>query len=135
MNNNTSRKDTSYLTTNTFILIIGIVCIVLAGIYFYNQYKAVQKKRNGEDYKKMLPNECPDYWEIMSIDKNRKGELTNIKCKNTHKLGVCAIHPTRDTFTFDDDIFVNPKTKDMARCKWSKQCKVHWSGYDNLCVA
>ena len=135
MANNSTNKDTTYLSTNTFILIMGIMFVVLASIYFYNQYKNVKKIKRSETYKKLLPNECPDYWEIMTVDKNQRGELTHIKCKNTHKLGVCAVHPTRDTFTFDDDIFVNSKTKDMARCKWAKQCKVHWSGYDNLCVS
>jgi hypothetical protein len=129
------QNNNAYLTLNTFILIVGIIFIVLAGIYFYNQYKDVQKQKKNSEYLKMIPNDCPDYWEIISVDKNKNGDISKVKCKNTHKLGVCAIQPTRDTFTFDDDIFINPKTKDIARCNWAKQCKLHWSGYDNLCVA
>ena len=135
MNNNKTTTTTSYLTTNTFILVIGILCIVLAAVYFYNQYKAVQKKIKANERKEHLPNDCPDYWIINNQQHNKKGELTSIKCNNKHKLGICALNPNENSFTFGDEIFTNPNTKDLARCKWAKQCQVAWTGYDHLCVA
>ena len=131
MNNSTV---SAYLTTNTIITVVGILFILFTGVYFYNQYRNAQKKLKGESESDNVPNDCPDYWDIVSRSNDKKGNLASITCRNTQKLGVCALDPNQDTFTFDDEIFTNPNTKDMARCKWSKQCQVAWDGYNNLCV-
>lgn len=123
----------SYLTINTLVVFLSVIIIVVASIYFYQSYKKFQKVKLIQDTKEYKPNDCPDYWDVVSRNKDDKGRDT-VVCKNTHKLGVCALDPERNKFTFDDEIFVNPLSKNMARCKWSKQCGVSWSGYNNLCV-
>lgn len=123
----------SYLTINTLVVLLAAIFIIVASIYFYQSYKKFQAVKLKETKREYMANDCPDYWDVVSRNKDDKGRDT-VVCKNTHKLGLCALDPERNTFTFDDEIFVNPLSKDMSRCKWSKQCGVSWSGYNNLCV-
>ena len=122
-----------YMSTNTLIIMIVIISIIVGAIYFYQSYNKIKKSVLEKEIKNYLPNHCPDYWDIVSRHKDSKGR-EYVKCKNTHKLGVCALDPERNTFTFDDEIFVNANSSDLSRCKWSKQCGVSWTGYDNLCA-
>lgn len=129
----TGRQITSYLTTNTFIVVIGFLALVGIGIYFYMQFRDFQRAVKARESGEYTPNQCPDYWTLQDQVKDERGRIVSITCKNDNLLGVCALNPDENTFTFADEIFNNPGSKDMARCKWAKQCKVAWSGYDKLC--
>ncbi len=131
--NPTSKQVNSYLTTNTFIVVLGFLSLVGIAVYFYTQYRDFQRAVKAKQSKEATINQCPDYWTITEQSKDNKGRIVSITCKNDNLLGVCALNPDENTFTFADEIFNNPGTKDMARCKWAKQCKVSWSGYDQLC--
>ena len=130
----TSRQVTSYLTTNTFIVVIGFLALVGIGIYFYTQFRDFQRAVKAKESGEYTPNQCPDYWTLQDQLKDERGRIVSITCKNDNLLGVCALNPDENTFTFADEIFNNPGSKDMARCKWAKQCKTAWSGYDKLCA-
>lgn len=123
----------AYLTLNTLVVLLAIIFIFIMSVYFYNSYKNFKKAKLAKENKEYTPNDCPDYWDVVSRNKDSKGNDT-VVCKNTHKLGLCALDPERNEFSFDDEIFVNPLSKDISRCKWSKACGVSWSGYNNLCV-
>jgi len=123
----------SYMTTNIFIISLVVIVLVVSAIYFYQSYKKLEKERLKKEEIEYLPNQCPDYWDIVRMGKDDKGREYSV-CRNTHKLGLCALDPERNTFTFDDEIFVNPNSGNLSRCKWSKQCGVNWTGYDKLCV-
>jgi hypothetical protein len=122
----------SYLSVNTLTIFIILILIIASSIYFYQSYKKFKASKLKEQKQNYKPNDCPDYWDVVSRSRDDKGRDT-VKCQNTHKLGLCSLDPERNTFTFDDEIFVNPLTKDVSRCKWAKQCSVSWSGYNNLC--
>ena len=134
-NNMKARKITPYITTNTFIVILGILAIAGFAVYFYQQYTSFKTALTGQDkkMKEQYMSQCPDYWEIDSVMRDTKGKVTGVKCKNVQFLGDCAIQPGANSFTFDDEIFTNPKTMELSRCKWAKQCGVSWSGYDRKC--
>jgi hypothetical protein len=121
-----------YMTADTFIIMLVIISVIMAGIYFYRSMKKIQNKRLEKEEKEYAYNECPDYWNIVKREKDSQGRDYTV-CKNTHKLGLCALDPERNTFTFDDEIFVNPNISDLSKCKWAKQCGVSWTGYDKLC--
>ncbi len=127
------RLDTTYLTSNTLIVVLVFVGIVGFAIYFWQQYKKMEKAAIDKQNRESNPNHCPDYWEIEEQLIDDSGKLKGVKCKNVQHLGKCAINPGDDMFTFDDEIFTNPSTRDIARCKWAKQCQVAWSGYDSKC--
>jgi len=121
-----------YMTHNTFIIVLVIVLVVMGAIYFYQSYKKIQDEKLKKEKKEYMYNDCPDYWNIVSREKDDKGR-DYVVCENTHKLGLCALDPERNKFTFDDEIFVNPNSTNISKCKWSKQCGVSWNGYDSLC--
>jgi hypothetical protein len=122
-----------YMTANVFIVLISVLVVVISGVYFYQSYQKMHKHRLAKEAKEYTANHCPDYWELVRREKDDKGRDYSV-CKNVHKLGSCALDPERNTFTFDDEIFVNPNSGDLSKCKWAKQCGVSWSGYDNLCA-
>jgi hypothetical protein len=130
----TSRQVTSYISTNTFIVVLGFLALVGVGVYFYMQFRDFQRAVKAKESGEYTPNQCPDYWTLQDQLKDERGRVVSITCKNDNLLGVCALNPDENTFTFADEIFINPGSKDMARCKWAKQCKVAWSGYDKLCA-
>lgn len=122
-----------YMNANTFTVVLVVIIVVISAIYFYQSYKKVTKKRLEKEQKIYSPNHCPDYWELVRREKDDKGRDYSV-CKNTHKLGLCALDPERNTFSFDDELFVNPNYGDLSKCKWSRKCGVSWTGYDNLCA-
>jgi hypothetical protein len=122
-----------YMNANTFIIALVVISVVIAAIYFYQSYKKTAKARLEKEEKAYSPNHCPDYWELVRREKDDKGREYSV-CKNTHKLGLCALDPERNTFSFDDELFVNPNSGDLSKCKWAKQCGVSWTGYDNKCA-
>lgn len=125
--------ETTYLTSNTLIIVLIFVSIVGFAIYFWQQYKKMEKQTIEKQQRESKANHCPDYWEIEDQILDESGQIKGIKCKNVQHLGKCAINLGDDTFMFDDEIFTNPGTHVQSRCKWAKQCQVAWSGYDNKC--
>lgn len=131
-NGGLKQKVSAYMTVNTFIVIFALLAIIGAGIYFYQTYREFQKKIKDKESVAVVGAECPDYWEVESKTKNVRGQIESVTCRNVQLLGKCALAPA-NTFSFSDEVFKNPKTGDMARCKWAKQCNVAWSGYDTKC--
>lgn len=121
-----------YISLNTLTVVLSILLIVGSAIYFYQSYKKTKEVILKKELKAYTRNHCPDYWDIVKREKDSQGR-EYVVCKNTHKLGLCALDPERNSFTFDDEIFVNRNTADLSRCKWAKQCGVSWTGYNNLC--
>lgn len=115
-----------------YVLLFSLIIFSLLVYMLYSLYNNINNTIKQNTNKKYVQL-CPDYWDVVDHNINEKGEITGVECKNTHKLGKCAINEF-DTFTFDDDIFNSEETKDLARCQWSKRCDVTWHGYDNLCV-
>ena len=114
-----------------FAVILAIMTAILLVVMLYNTYKKLQVDIQAKG-KKKYEQLCPDYWELVRREKDDKGREYSV-CKNTHKLGLCALDPERNTFSFDDELFVNPNSGDLSKCKWAKQCGVSWTGYDNKC--
>jgi hypothetical protein len=115
-----------------FVLIFSILSTILLIYLLYNTYITIRKqldKKAKQKYEQL----CPDYWEIVGQKFDDSGNPVSIECKNVHKLGKCAV-TDRNTFIFEDEIFINPETADISKCKWAKQCSVSWQGYDSLCV-
>ncbi len=127
------RINSTYLTSTTLIVVLVFVGIVGFAIYFWQQYKKIEQASIEKQQRESKANHCPDYWEIEEQMVDDAGKLKAVKCKNAQHLGKCAVNPGDDMFTFDDEIFTNPSTRDIARCKWAKQCQVAWSGYDSKC--
>jgi hypothetical protein len=123
----------AYLSTNTFLIVVVVVCVVSASIYFYREYKSLAEKTKAKLRKETEPNSCPDYWEIVDKAVDETGKVKSLKCKNVQHIGKVALNPGDDTITFDDEIFTNPNTRDIARCQWAKQNGVAWSGYERFC--
>lgn len=128
-----NKLSKSYMNTNTFVVALVVIIVVISAIYFYQSYKKTANARLEKEEKEYSPNQCPDYWELVRREKDENGRDYAV-CKNIHKLGLCALDPERNTFSFDDELFVNPNSGDLSKCKWSKQCGVSWSGYDNKCA-
>jgi hypothetical protein len=114
------------LNQEFYIYILGVLLVVAAGVYFWNQYKEWSAQNalvSGEQAKQAQMLECPDYWE--TVGKNI--------CKNTNKIGKCSITPGNDTMDFNDEIFTNSQSGNYSKCKWAKSCNVVWGGVDKLC--
>lgn len=125
-------KNYEYMTLNSLVIVLTVLLVVGGTIYFYQSYKKIKSSIINKELKNYTKNQCPDYWDIVKREKDDKGR-EYVECKNTHKLGLCALDPERNTFTFDDEIFVNNDISDLSRCKWAKQCGVSWTGYNNIC--
>ena len=110
----------TYITTTVVIYIIGILVLFLMIIYFYNEYKKL-KEEDRKNKKDIYYSNCPDYWESV-------GEG---KCKNTFKLGKCALD-NNSIMDFNDDIFKNTDGN-YAKCKWAKSCDTYWANINKLC--
>ena len=129
---NVRNNYNDYMSGNVFIIVLIVISVVVGGIYFYQSYRKTQKRMLEKESKEYMANDCPDYWDIVRREKDDKGRDYSV-CRNTHKLGLCALDPERNTFTFDDEIFVNPNSGNLSKCKWAKQCGVSWTGYNELC--
>jgi hypothetical protein len=115
-----------------FVIIFSTLSLILLIYLLINTYITIKKKLNKKA--KIKYNQiCPDYWEVVKQKFDDSGNSISVECKNVHKLGKCAI-TDRNTFIFEDEIFINPDTADISRCKWAKRCGTTWQGYDNLCV-
>jgi len=127
------RDATAYISTSTFIVVIAVLAVIGSAIYFYKEYKSMKTKTQEKLLKDIEPNSCPDYWEVVDKTMDDTGKVTGIKCRNIMRLGKVALNPGEDVFTFDDEIFINPNTKNIARCQWARQNGVAWSGYEKAC--
>ena len=132
MNNRTNLRltpDKSYLTVNTFIVMLVVISMVGATYYFYNLYTAIS---NPEPKNKIKPADCPDYWEtvVSSINSDGKRILT---CKNPQKIGdgnkKCGWNMS---VTFNPELYNGPDEV-IAKCNYAKQCGIHWTGYSGNC--
>lgn len=107
------------LTTESLIISISIVSLILIIVYSYGNYVKFKKKQM-LNVKKVKPTNCPDYWDSI-------GEH---KCRNIHKIGKCGLN---DDVDFNDKMFQNTKTGDYMKCRYSKYCNTSWEGIDDLC--
>jgi hypothetical protein len=115
-----------------FVIIFSILSSILLIYLLFMTYNKIIKQLNSKTREKYVQL-CPDYWDIVGQKFDDSGNVVSIECKNVHKLGKCAVSD-RDTFIFEDEIFINPDTADISRCKWAKRCGTTWEGYNDLCV-
>ena len=123
-----------YMTTNIFLMVIIILFVIYLAYYVYSAINDTTTKREERAQKNRTSSICPNYWEVVSVKKDTNGNSI-VTCKNSKFIGKCSLMPDKNEFTFSDEIFLNPGTKDMAKCKFAKQCDITWTGYDNLCSA
>lgn len=111
-----------YITKNTFLIAIGVVSVLIAIIYFWQESRRIEQAATAAAIKSNIPNDCPDYWDIISRDP----KTGVVVCRNTHLLGRCANRPDTSVYVFDDPIFTNPNTGTRAKSTWAKQCGISW---------
>ena len=116
-NNQTIRKST--YTSDTVIIIVGVLSLIFIIIYIYQNYKKILPKPTGQ----MISSTCPDYWE----------SIGNGQCKNVNALGSCSKTEGSNVIDFGGEVFTNKNTGDYAKCKWAKSCNVSWGNIDRLC--
>ena len=80
----------------------------------------MKEERDKQNQILIEPGECPDYWE--TIDKNT--------CRNIHRIGKCGLD---QDVAFTDDMFNHPRTGQLMKCKWSKQCESPWEHISDTC--
>ena len=115
--NNTIRKST--YSSDTFILIIGLLLLIVIIIYIYNNYKSLIPTPTGT----IAYSACPDYWD----------SLGNGKCKNTNKIGSCSNQDGADIMDFGGEVFTNTNIGNYAKCRWTQSCNTSWGNIDRLC--
>ena len=118
-NNNNKYIRKSTYTSDTVLIIIGVLGIIFIIIYIYNNYKNIFPKPTGN----MVSAMCPDYWD----------SIGNGQCRNTNGLGTCSKTEGANIVPFGGDVFTNKNTGDYSKCKWAKHCNVSWSTIDRLC--
>jgi len=117
-NNQTIRKST--YTSDTVIIIIGVLSLIFIIIYIYQNYKKMLPTPTGN----IITSTCPDYWESIG-----EGQ-----CKNVNGLGTCSKTEGANIMDFNkNDVFTNENTGNYAKCKWAKSCNVAWGTIDRLC--
>jgi len=117
-NNNQTIRKTTY-TTDTIIIIVGVLSLIFIIIYIYQNYKKMLPKPTGN----IISSTCPDYWE----------SIGDGKCKNINGLGSCSTTEGTNIMDFGSDVFTNKNTGDYAKCKWADTCNVSWGNIDRLC--
>ena len=120
MNNNNQYIRKSTYTSDTILIIIGILSLIFIIIYIYNNY---YKNKLPIPTGEMLGATCPDYWD----------SIGNGQCQNVNGLGTCSRTDGANIVPFDSEIFTNTNTGNYAKCKWAKSCNVSWSNIDRLC--
>jgi hypothetical protein len=115
--NKTIRKAT--YTSDTIILIVGILLFIFIIIYIYRTFKSLTPVPTGT----IAYTVCPDYWDSVGDG----------KCQNTNKLGTCSNIDGADMMDFSSDIFKNTNTGNYAKCRWAQSCKVAWGNIDRVC--
>jgi hypothetical protein len=120
MNNNRPIRRQTY-TSDTVMLIVGVLFLVGIGIYLYNNYKSL--KNSIMPTATVAMPQCPDYWD----------SIGNGQCQNTNALGSCSNTAGANKMNFGGEIFTNANTGNYAKCKWAKACNVSWGGIDRLC--
>jgi hypothetical protein len=117
-NTNQSLKNTH--SSNSFIIIGGVLCLLFVIIYLYNKYQTV--KALTTNVTKPYPM-CPDYWD----------SIGNNQCQNTNNIGSCSNRPGSNIVDFGTDIFTNKNIGDYTKCKWANSCNVSWGNINKLC--
>jgi hypothetical protein len=115
-----------------FVILFSILATILLIYLLISTYNNIKKQLYSKS-KVKYEQLCPDYWEVINQNFDENGNIISIECKNAHNLGKCATKD-KNTFIFEDNMFFDPETSDISKCKWAKQCGVTWQGYDNLCV-
>ena len=120
MNNNTSIRKTTY-TSDTAMIIVGVLSLAFIAVYLYNYYKTMKANilANAISISPM----CPDYWD----------SIGNSKCQNVNSLGSCSKTDGANIMDFSSEVFTNENTGNYAKCKWAKACNVSWSNIDRVC--
>lgn len=117
-----------------FVVITSILALSITLLLLFKTYQKIRDNEHKKfEKEKTVKQLCPDYWEVNNHEVDNLGNTVSVSCRNVHQLGKCAVTAS-DIFTFDDELFNDPDTADMAKCKWSKNCGVTWQGYDNLCA-
>lgn len=115
-----------------FVIIFAILATALLIYLLLETYNKIRKQLYAKD-KVKYEQLCPDYWEVVEQKFDDAGNTISVECKNVHKMGKCAVEG-RNTFIFEDEIFTNPETRDVSKCKWAKRCGVTWQGFDGYCA-
>ena len=118
MSNQTIKKPT--YTSDTFIIIVGILLLLFAIIYLYNKYKETMLLATTATVPFSI---CPNYWD----------SIGNGKCQNTNGLGKCSKEKGANIMDFNNEVFINPNTGNYSKCKWASACGVSWSNIERLC--
>lgn len=118
MSNQTIKKPT--YTSDTFIIIVGILLLLFAIIYLYNKYKETMLLATTATVPFSI---CPNYWD----------SIGNGKCQNTNALGKCSKEKGANIMDFNNEVFINPNTGNYSKCKWASACGVSWSNIERLC--
>ena len=118
-----------------FFLMLTITCIlvvIVVSIQFFIEYRrstrSIMNKTkkdtsvNGSKFPPS-PSKCPDYWTTLS----------NGKCKNTRKIGICKTKDGANVMDFNSNEIFKGEDGPLAKCNWSKQCEAPWEGIDTLC--
>ena len=117
-NNNQTVRKTTY-TSDTFLLIVGILILIFIIIYIYNNYKSLYPTPTSN----IVYSQCPDYWD----------SIGNGKCQNTNKLGSCSNVDGANVMDFGGEVFTNMNTGNYAKCRWTQACNTSWGNIDRLC--
>ena len=121
LNNKSIRKST--YTSNSVIIIVGVLSLIFIIVYIYNNYTKIVASVMPTNTGGALGATCPDYWDSVG----------NGKCQNTKKIGSCSKIDGADTMDFSSAVFTNVNTGNYAKCKWAKGCNVSWGGIDRTC--
>ena len=115
-------KNYQYMTTDTFIIMVGVIIVFLVLFKIGRDIYQMNQKR----YKDKLDEQnqdgpmCPDYFDIVGHN----------KCRNVHKLGKCGHNHDID---FNDDTFDDKRTGNIMKCRYAKACDLSWEKIDKMC--
>lgn len=118
-NNSQYIRKANY-TSDTVLIIIGVLSLLFIIIYIYNNY---YKLKSTTPTGAMISSTCPDYWD----------SIGNSKCQNVNSLGSCSKTDGANIMDFSSEVFTNENTGNYAKCKWAKACNVSWSNIDRVC--
>lgn len=116
--NQTIRKST--YSSDTFMMVAGVLCLILIIVYLYNKYQSVKAMTTNITKPYAM---CPDYWD----------SIGNNQCQNTNNIGSCSNTPGSNIVDFGTDIFTNKNIGDYTKCKWANSCNVSWGNINKLC--
>lgn len=107
-----------------FVLILAILVGSLVDVGL-SVYRANELEKNTKF--PPWPAKCPDYWSMVSEDKNG-----GVICRNDHGIGDCKSLPHDNEMDFSERIFKGNRGM-YYKCNWAKKCNTPWEGIDSLC--